>query len=378
MKFEQVYRTLFDYQESLRFRMILLTEETLREIYDCVIATRAKDCLELGTGHGATTCVIAAAMEETGGGTVTTIDREPNRLHDIKELAPLTGMTRYIRAVVHPLGYNWVLNNVLRQQIKDGTCEPCLDFCYLDGAHEWVTDGLAALLAIKLLRPGGWLMMDDLNFKLRGSHPGWERDHGGKTDEELDTAQVGMVFDLLVRTHPDLERLALTNTGHIGWARKVSGRPPLWLPNGVRVGPVPAAMHQAYDGLPLGANADGREGVVLEKQERGTLVRSTITDPWVVFDNPIQPPQPIDFVTLRLRLVTPGMETMQLFWLNADDRYFHEEHSRRCMVRASDEAQDLTFEFVGGERERTIRTMRLDPGDEACDVLVESVTFGRW
>jgi hypothetical protein len=68
-------------------------------------------------------------------------------------------------------------------------------------------------------------MMDDLNFKLRGSQPGWEKDHGNKTNEELDTPQIGMVFDLLVKTHPDLERFALTNTGHIVWARRKGGGP---------------------------------------------------------------------------------------------------------------------------------------------------------
>ena len=159
--------------------------------------------------------MIAAALEEIGGGTITTVDHGPDREHNISELAQVTGMQRFVRAIVYPAGHNWTLMSILREQTTAGRCEPCVDFCYLDGAHEWVTDALAALLAVRLLRPGGWLMMDDLNFKLRGSQPGWEKDHGNKTNEELDTPQIGMVFDLLVKTHPDLERFALTNTGHI-------------------------------------------------------------------------------------------------------------------------------------------------------------------
>ena len=36
MKFEQIYGLLFEHQEALRYRAILLAGETLREIYDCV------------------------------------------------------------------------------------------------------------------------------------------------------------------------------------------------------------------------------------------------------------------------------------------------------------------------------------------------------
>jgi hypothetical protein len=221
-------------------------------------------------------------------------------------------------------------------------------------------------------------MMDDLNFKLRSSHPGWEKGHGNKTDEELDTPQVGMVFDLLVKTHPDLERFALTNTGHIGWARKKGGGPAIWLPNGVMVGPIKISMQQAYVGLPLYPGAPTREGVIVEQQERGTLIHGTGVDPWVIFSNPVQPMRAIDALTLRLRLLAPDMETVQLYWLPLGANYFDEEHCRRCIVRASNEPQDLTFAFTGTEHERTMQAFRLDPGENPCTMLVESVTFGRW
>ncbi len=369
MKFEQIYSILVNHQKAINTRVVLLAEATLREVYQCVIATRSRDCLELGTGHGATTCVIAAALEEIGGGTITTIDHKPDRKHNISELAQVTGMQRHVRAIVHPAGYDWTLMGMLRAQTAAGRCEPCVDFCYLDGAHEWVTDALAALLVIRLLRPGGWLMMDDLNFRLRGSHPGWERELGHKTKEELDTPQIGMVFDLLVKTHSDLERFALTNTGHIGWARKRDGGAALWLPNGVMAGPIMISMQQTYVGLPLEPSAPAREGVTVEQQGCGTLIHGTVVDPWVVFSNPVQPTSAIDTLTLRLRLLAPDMETVQLYWIPSDEAYFCEEHCQRCIVRASNEPQDLTFAFTGSERERTMRVFRLDPGENPCTML---------
>ena len=45
-----------------------------------------------------------------------------------------------------------------------GTVEPVYDFVYLDGAKHWTIDGLAVVLVEKLLRPGGWLLMDDLGW----------------------------------------------------------------------------------------------------------------------------------------------------------------------------------------------------------------------
>jgi len=137
-------------------------------------------------------------------------------------------------------------------------------------------------------------------------------------------------------------------------------------------------MQQSYDGLPLVPNAPTREGVILEKQERGTLIHATVVDPWVVFSNPVQPASTIDSLTLRLRLLAPEMETVLLYWIPSDDTYFREEHCQRCIVQASNELQDLTFAFTGNECERTMLLFRLDPGENPCTMLVESVTFGRW
>ena len=70
-----------------------------------------------------------------------------------------------------------------------------------------------------LLRPGATLLLDDINFHLRLA-PGWESFFSDRSDRELDTEQVRMVWDLLVRTHPDFTDFRLTQDGRLGWARK--------------------------------------------------------------------------------------------------------------------------------------------------------------
>jgi hypothetical protein len=135
-------------------------------------------------------------------------------------------------------------------------------------------------------------------------------------------------------------------------------------------------MQQVYDGLPLDPNAPTQEGVIVEKQERGTVIhgRRSLGH----FQQSCSTKRAIDALTLRLRLLAPDMETVQLYWLPLGESYFDEEHCRRCIVRASNERQDLTFSFSGTERERTMLMLRLDPGENPCTMLVESVAFGRW
>ena len=378
MKFERIYQLLLTRQAEINQLIVLLAEGTLREIYHCIVATSAKECLELGTGFGATACVMAAAIDEIGGGTVTTIDHMGRQPVGVVELAQHTGLARYVNAIVHPRGYNWILMRLLRERNKDDVCEPCFDFCYLDGAHEWELDALAALLMPRLLRAGAWMMLDDLNYRFRGAGTGPEATRAHWSDEELATAHVGMVFDLLVKTHPDLEHIMLTNTGHIGWARKAGGAPAEWLPDGVAVGPITGSWSATFDGATVTGNASHNDGVIIEEQGRATRILSTVVDPFVAIPTPLDPLRPIDYVTLRMRLLMPEMATVQLFWVGEDDEYFNEERSSRCIVRSWSSAQDLTFRLRGPPRARTIRMFRLDPADGPCVMILERFAIGAW
>jgi predicted O-methyltransferase YrrM len=376
MKFEQVYDLLTRYQRERGGWYAVLGEQALRDIYQHIIATGAKDCLELGTAFGATTCVMAAAVEENGGGTVTTIDHVAREPVGVAQLAQMTGLTHYVRAIELKAGYNWFLLGVLREQTRGDVCEPCYDFCFLDGAHLWEPDALAALLVTRLLRPGGWLLMDDLHFRPR-DHPGWETAFTQMSEDEVNTGQVGMVYDLLVKTHPHLGRFTLSNAGHMGWARKLGGPPDPWLPGEVIVGPVTATWSQSCDGAKATGDMGHSDGVSIEARGGVALIRSTGDDPQVLL-NMIEPSQPIHYATLRLHLLTPDRNFVQLYWIGADDRFFTEENTTRCLVRSASGMQDLTFRFRGSPEAQSIRALRLDPADGPCTMLLERLTIGSW
>ncbi len=100
MTFDNVYELLRNYRTPAGEQVLfLLARDTMQSIYDCVLQSGARECLELGTGYGATTCVIAAALDELGGGRVSTIDMLVREPIGIDVLAVHTGLSRYIEVV---------------------------------------------------------------------------------------------------------------------------------------------------------------------------------------------------------------------------------------------------------------------------------------
>ena len=200
--------------------VFLFPEGGMREIYDCIVGNRLRTCLELGSGFGATSCVMGAAVAETEG-KVVTVDLSLHEPVNVRSLQAHVGIGDELEVVIDPLGYNWYLADLIAKQTVNGVCRPLFDLCFLDGAHEWQPDALAVCLAVKLLKPGGWFVLDDLDFNLR-SMPKWKESHGHLSDRELDAFQLKMVWDLVVRQHSELTAFNVTGNGRIGWARKAA------------------------------------------------------------------------------------------------------------------------------------------------------------
>jgi predicted O-methyltransferase YrrM len=183
-----------------------------RELYEFIRRERPSDCLELGFAHGVSTVYLAGALEANGAGHLTSVDLEAARERDPSAAATVerAGLGRRVTLVYEPVSYNWYLHRLIREQTRaPGVCEPCFDFCFVDGAHRWIDDGLAFFLVDKVLRPGGWLLFDDLS---------WTIDSLDVHESERAVAGVGEVFELLVTGHPAYDRLE--TDGEWGWARK--------------------------------------------------------------------------------------------------------------------------------------------------------------
>lgn len=164
-----------------------------------MVAHDLRDVLELGFAHGAGTSYLAAVARHLGG-TVTAIDRPDSleRRPDAETSLRRTGAGDEVRLVREEAGYNWALKRLL----EDGRGER-FDLCYLDGAHDWANDGLAFFLVDRLLRPGGWIVLDDVSWTFASSSVRDEAWVRAMTPEERTEPQVRKVWELLVLTHPN-------------------------------------------------------------------------------------------------------------------------------------------------------------------------------
>jgi predicted O-methyltransferase YrrM len=201
-----------------------MSPEQGRVIHDHVAGAHARDVLELGTAHG-----VGAAYLASGGAHVTTVDfagaaYDPSPEQTLAK----AGVADLVTIVREYSSYTWWLKEqVAARSDAHGNVEPAFDFIYLDGAKNWTIDGLAVILAEKLLRPGGWLLLDDLDWTY-AQDPGREATdgivHRELSEPERTQPHLRAVFDLIVAQHPSFTELKVQDEWW-GWARKAPGEP---------------------------------------------------------------------------------------------------------------------------------------------------------
>lgn len=200
-----------------------------RLIYDHVRETRPDQVLELGTGHGVSAAYIAAALQANGRGHLTSVESSGVKFDEPTpaQLLQRAGLSHRVSFDRSYSTYTWFLKEQIAARSDGmGNCEPLYDFCYLDGAKEWTIDGLAVFLIEKLLRPGGWLLMDDLDWTFSSV----EGDSIGiitvarMSERERESPHIRAVFDLIVKQHPSFTRMRIQD-GWWGWAQKDPGEP---------------------------------------------------------------------------------------------------------------------------------------------------------
>jgi len=179
-----------------------------------------RDVLELGFFHGKSSAYIAAILEDRGGsGHLVTIDLEAsrNREPNIESVLSTLGLSHRVTPIFARRSYTWELAKMMQAQPR-----PQFDLCYLDGDHTWDGTGFGFLLVDTLLRPGGWIIFDDLPWTAEsflrsgGSLPKrWRM----ASEDEITAPGVGMVFDILV-PHLGYTDLQTVQNGWWGIARK--------------------------------------------------------------------------------------------------------------------------------------------------------------
>ena len=187
------------------------------EVSKFISDNRIHDILELGFRHGVSTAYMAAALGSAGSGRIVTIDLVSAKQNNpnVEQLLERVGERNRVDVYYEPTSYTWRLMRLLQEDPR-----PRFDFCYIDGAHDWFVDGFAFFLVDRLLRPNGWVLFDDMEWSYAAS-PALGRTDRVKQmpEDERTTAQIRLVYDLLVKTHPNYHNFR--DEGEWAFAQKI-------------------------------------------------------------------------------------------------------------------------------------------------------------
>lgn len=193
-------------------------------IRDFIIEHDVTDIIEIGFYHGKSSAYFAAILEDLGRGHLTTIDlnsgnrREPN----IEQVLSALDLTRRVTPVYAERSYTWEMAKMIRANPR-----PQFDLCYFDGGHTWDATGFGFVLVDLLLRPGGWIVFDDLQWTMDAAMQEMAkvpRHWLACSPDERAAPAVQLVFDLLV-PHLGYTDRRTANSGQWGIARKSINEP---------------------------------------------------------------------------------------------------------------------------------------------------------
>jgi predicted O-methyltransferase YrrM len=216
--------SLFD-QIGLKYEKLpYMNHRQARTLRQLIRDESAEDILEIGFFHGKSSLYIAAVLEDQGKGHLTTLDlraaerRQPN-IHQVLEA---TGLSHRVTPVFCHRSYTWELQRMITSDPV-----PQFDLCYFDGGHTWDNTGFGVLLVDMLLRPGGLILLDDMDWSLSSSQ--WASANPNAlaqySEDERAARTVRLVWDTIL-PHLGYDRLREIPEHKWGLARKPSKAPP--------------------------------------------------------------------------------------------------------------------------------------------------------
>jgi predicted O-methyltransferase YrrM len=149
-------------------------------IRDLIMDHDLDNLLELGTYRGKGTAFMALIQEARGRGHVTTLDQHKilNFKPNVNEVLATFGVSHRATVKLTDRSFTHTMMQMLGAESR-----PVFDFAYIDGAHTWDGAGFSFFLVDKMLRPGGWIIFDDLDWTIQNAS---ERRRKAKPNRQLD------------------------------------------------------------------------------------------------------------------------------------------------------------------------------------------------
>ncbi len=186
---------------------------------DLIIKHDARDILEIGFFHGKSSAYFAAILEDLGRGHLVTLDKDNARRREpnIEQVLSTLDLTHRVTPIYAHRSYTWEMAKMIQAKPR-----PQFDLCYCDGGHTWDGTGYGFVLVDILLRPGGWIVFDDIPWTIETAYqtrPGEPKHFRKFSQDERAAPAIKLVFDLLV-PHLGYTDRRILNRGQWGIARK--------------------------------------------------------------------------------------------------------------------------------------------------------------
>lgn len=179
---------------------------------------------EIGIGIGATAIEIVKRLKKDDSYYFFSFEDEVNALNeDLKQL-------EYCVCKLYPMAntkrtydsYSWNLAKMILDQKERKTF---FDFVYLDGAHTFIHDAITTVLLKKMIKVGGILLFDDVDWTLANSptmSPSVNKNTGLRySDEQIEACQIAMITDLFMKDDEQWEKLSDISKGRCAYKRLV-------------------------------------------------------------------------------------------------------------------------------------------------------------
>jgi hypothetical protein len=166
---------------------------------------------EIGVDRGATTYELVKLLRQ--GDSIDLFDIESCPLFkNIRKIEDLAECDVHVFANSNRLhdSYSWNLCKIfLARHADEHQSTEIWDAVYLDGAHRFNIDAPATCIVKSLLRKGGIIVFDDMDWTMAHSPTSNTRQNWARyTSEQMNEPHVRLIVDAFMRTDNDFEELA--------------------------------------------------------------------------------------------------------------------------------------------------------------------------
>jgi len=210
--------SIYNKVTKLELSQTRLSKEDAIALRQRLLGEEPQSILEICKASSQLTLYLAALLEDQGKGTLTTFHGNTGTSKDpIKDHLTQLGLLGRTTSIQSGRSYTWAIKRLLAAEERLE-----FDVCVVSGNKTWDASGFGAVLADMLLRPGGLMVLTDINWSMAGSPYFKSKPHLVQkyAQDEQRARPVQLVMDLIL-PHLGYEIIDAPECKSFGLARKV-------------------------------------------------------------------------------------------------------------------------------------------------------------